>query len=230
MADTRNSAPSGASNTHTPSIPGTDSLRHEPILAAFARYQTGHAALAALEPHEQPEPGDDMTPGEKRAWDAIDAADTEIHGIAATTPAAVACKLWVALVHSTSDRDEEQAAVRANLEWFEDRGDLLDWNLRQIVSALRDLDTMAAGSIASADDPVSRYWEAFHAYEAGSVTTTVYQAAFTTMHEWTPQTPRDFVRKYEAAYSIGGCPTQENQDRLVEQAVAILGICAGKEG
>lgn len=41
--------------------------------------------------------------------------------------------------------------------------------------------------------------------------------------DWEPTTPRDFIRKFEAAYSLGGCPTEENQERLVKQAVAILG-------
>ena len=49
------------------------------------------------------------------------------------------------------------------------------------------------------------------------------------MHDWAPPTARDFVRKVEAVYSVGGCVTQENEEKLIEQAVAILGQRAGGE-
>jgi hypothetical protein len=223
MADTRNSAPSGASNT----AEAPDSNRDRTILTAFARWQAAHTELAALQT--------DDDKAEKELWNVVDAADTEIHATPATTPEGIAPKLWLAIVHSTPDHETEEAACRGDIDWLEKQGGALDWNLRQIASALRDLKTMEARilpivAVTPPDDPVSRYWTAFHVHNADQLDADTYTDAFLAMHKWTPQTPRDFVRKYEAAYSISGCPTQENQDRLVEQAVAILGVRAGKEG
>lgn len=72
-------------------------------------------------------------------------------------------------------------------------------------------------------DPVTAYWRAFDAYEAGAIRTRDYMAAFDAMHAWEPRTATDFVRKFEAAYSLGGSPTEENEARMIAQAAALLG-------
>jgi hypothetical protein len=141
MADLPNSAPIGASKTDDPLLTGTDSDRdNRPdavILAAFERYQQGHLALQGI-PDKQA-PGQAFTEGETRLWAIIDAADVEVQATPATTPAGIASKLWIALVHCTQEWDIEQAAIHRNLTWCEAQGDKLDWHVRLLVSALRDL-------------------------------------------------------------------------------------------
>ena len=147
MADLAISAPVGAINTHTPTNQAPESNRHTSpdavILAAFRRFQEGHALLSAIDPADRQVLGKELAPGEMDAWEIVDAADGEVQATAATTPAGIACKLWIAIVHSTSDSEEEAAAVRVDLDWFTEQGDKIDWNIRQILSAIRDLTPLA---------------------------------------------------------------------------------------
>lgn len=76
---------------------------------------------------------------------------------------------------------------------------------------------------ATAQDALDRYWHAFHAYNVGQLDDEAYLAAFAAMWAWTPTTARDFTRKYEAAWTVGGCPTEEHHAKMMADAIAILG-------
>lgn len=143
MADTALSAALPARNTTAPTNPTIESNRDACVLEAFALWQRLHADRCAL-PNilDQTETG--YVVGERALWDAIDRLETQIHDLPAITPADVACKLWVAIPHIAGERDEEEAAFRADLDWFVAQGDATDWNLRCIVSALVALKTMEA--------------------------------------------------------------------------------------
>lgn len=108
----------------------------EALLHAFRQWRELHAQRNAL-----PETACDE---EAALWNVIDRVETKVHDLPATTPAGVACKLWIAIPHNDSSHEEEAAAFRADLDWFVARGDATDWSLRCIVSALVALKTMEA--------------------------------------------------------------------------------------
>jgi hypothetical protein len=135
MADTALSAALPARNTTAPSNPVNESNRDTCLLEAFALWQSLHAQREALPPRGS---ADDET----ALWNVIDRVETEVHDLPASTPAGVACKLWIAIPHNTQDHAEEAAAFRADLDWFVARGDATDWNLRCIINALVALKTM----------------------------------------------------------------------------------------
>ncbi|MCC6828281.1 MAG: hypothetical protein IT550_08645 [Novosphingobium sp.] len=153
MAKTAHSAPSCACNPATPAIKTPESNRDmhpdHTILAAFKRFQDGHVALEA-DPGDRPEPGSVYTATHQAIWNEIDAAEIVIEETRAHTPQGVACKLWLAMIHTSDDAEVEQATIQADLSWFEQQGDALDWNLRLIVSALRSLTSVAASPVGEA--------------------------------------------------------------------------------
>ena len=134
MADHAIVAADAPRNDTTQSNNQTDSNRDDTILAAFRAWQQAHAALAELRTANDE--------AEKTLWAAIDAADVEIQTLRATSPEAIATKLWLAIVHSTPDHETEEACCRRDLEWLEAQGKAPDWNLRLLISALRDLKSM----------------------------------------------------------------------------------------
>lgn len=145
MADTALSAALPARNTTAPTNPVTESNRDARILAAFTHWQSLQAERRALPDTGNYDDADELFTIEERAfWDKIDSAEIEVHDLPATTPAGVACKLWIAIPHNATDAEPEAAAFRADLAWFEAQGEHLDWNLRCIVSALIALKSMEA--------------------------------------------------------------------------------------
>lgn len=80
------------------------------------------------------------------------------------------------------------------------------------------------------EDPVTRYWTAFDAYNSGCLTEGEYDAVLTELDAWAPPTFHDFVRKFEAIFIDGGKPSDEREDMLTQQAIALLGGArAGRE-
>lgn len=115
------------------------------ILSAFERWKDLHAERRALPDTGNYDDADKLFTVEERAvWDKIDRVETEVHDLPATTPEGVACKLWIAIPHITTDQEPEAAAFRADLDWFVAQADAIDWNLRCIISALVALKTMGA--------------------------------------------------------------------------------------
>lgn len=141
MADTALSAALPARKSSVPIIKRVESNRDACLLKAFALWQALHAERCAL-PDILDQTGTGYVVGERALWDAIDRLETQVHDLPATTPAGVACKLWIAIPHNTQNHDEEAAAFRADLDWFVARGDATDWNLRCIVNALAALKSM----------------------------------------------------------------------------------------
>lgn len=136
--------------TRAPSVPGSSPISDDAaILAAFKRFQEAHAAYDAT-PDVPPESNETYTPEQNRLWNLIDRADDEVGKLQAHTPQGVACKLWLAIIHISDDPEAERAAIRADLSWFEQQGDALDWNQRLIVTALRSLTGIAASPAGDA--------------------------------------------------------------------------------
>lgn len=135
MAETALSAASLARNPTMPAAPAIDSNQDACLLKAFALWQSLHAEREAL-------PANGSFQDEQTIWGTIDRVETEVVNMQVTTPAGVACKLWIALTHNTQDHETEAAAFRADLAWFDAQGDAPDWNVKCIVSAIRALKMM----------------------------------------------------------------------------------------
>lgn len=127
-------------------VPTTERSAPNPdagILAAFAHWQALSAERKVLAETGNYAADDPLFTIEERAlWGIIDAAATAVHDLPATTPAGVACKLWIVIPRSTDYPEAEAAAFNADLGWFEAQGNALDWSLRCIVSALVALKSM----------------------------------------------------------------------------------------
>jgi hypothetical protein len=203
----------------TVSAPSSDGA----ILQAWEWRQVAYAQRDVL-----PDGADDTA-----YWKIIDNAEKTIREHVASTPQGAAIQLRIALSHAPDSEVDWDNVTRAGLEALADDADL-DWSIRMGVAALRSLESMAPcaqppSCPAPADDPVSRYWLAFHAHNDGVLGAQEYLSAFNAMHQWAPTTALDFVRKFECVYSLGGSPTEENQDRLIQQATVILGERSGQE-
>ncbi|WP_062785278.1 hypothetical protein [Novosphingobium capsulatum] len=79
-------------------------------------------------------------------------------------------------------------------------------------------------------DAIDTYWAAFEAHNSGLIEAAAYLAAFHDMHDFVPTNPRDFVRKFVAAYDMGGVPTEDRREQLLEQARGLLAEAVGEEG
>jgi hypothetical protein len=100
--------------------------------AAYERYNT-------LPHSEDPEISE--TPEEKAEWAIIDEAEAIIRSAVASTPHGAAIQLWTALQCCLSDRNDEAAILRRDLQSFGD-GERQEWHERLILSALRSLEAM----------------------------------------------------------------------------------------
>lgn len=143
MADTALSAALPARKSSVPIIKRTESNRDDCLLKAFALWQSLHAERCVL-PDILDGTGTGYVVGESALWDAIDRLENQVFDLPATTLAGVACKLWIAIPHNDVSPEEEEAAFRADLDWFVAQGDATDWTLRCIVNALVCLKTMEA--------------------------------------------------------------------------------------
>ena len=89
------------------------------------------------------EPDTAQTPEERAQWAIIDATEETIRATIAASPHGAAIQLWTALQHDITDRQDEAAVLRRDLEWFkDDKGQ--DWTIRLILSALRSLNAIEA--------------------------------------------------------------------------------------
>ena len=83
---------------------------------------------------------DDMDSGnDATRWSIVDRLETAIHGDMTATPRAAERKLWVALTHMTTDREDDAAVIRENLAHFQKIDASLDWNARLIVASIATL-------------------------------------------------------------------------------------------
>lgn len=113
----------------------TDTLIEQAWEARRAAYDRYNALPFSDEPDEA------QAPEERAQWAIIDAAEETICATIAGTSRGAAIQLWTALQHDITDRQDEAAALRRDLQWFEnDEGQ--DWTVRLILSALRSLKAM----------------------------------------------------------------------------------------
>lgn len=87
-------------------------------------------------------PSGAYTPAEQAQWDEMDAAEAIVHKAIASTPKGVELKLWLALGHTLTSREDDKAARDGNLAYFDAQDDHFDWNARLILSAIRSLRAM----------------------------------------------------------------------------------------
>lgn len=136
MADTATStrAPAGATNLVTDNPDAA-------IMTAWGRHMAARARYDAL-------PFSDVpgllayTPEELLELDEMDAAEAIVHKAIASTPKGVEVKLWLALGHTLTSREDDKAARDGNLAYFDAQDDHFDWNARLILSAIRSLRAM----------------------------------------------------------------------------------------
>ena len=115
----------------------TDAVIEQAWEARRAAYERYNALPFSDEPDEA------QTPEELAQWAIIDKAEETIRAAIAETPRGAAIQLWTALQHGITDREDEAAVLRRDLEWFKD-DEGQDWTLRLILSALRSLKAMEA--------------------------------------------------------------------------------------
>ena len=119
------------------------------IQAAWERRQAAYRRYNAL-PHddlnESFDPETHMTASERECWAIIDAAEAVIEETPASTPRAVAIKLWSALYHCVTGREDDEAITSGDIERVGAIAEDLDWNAKLIVSAIRSLEAMEAQS------------------------------------------------------------------------------------
>ncbi len=108
------------------------------ILDAWATCLAARDAIGALpEQHTT----DDQVEVEAAHWSRCDQAEKVILETPATTPAGVAAKLRVALLHSLNEPEQEDAIRRGDFGGMDMTR--MDWGDRFVVSAIRSLEAMA---------------------------------------------------------------------------------------
>lgn len=125
--------PAAAFGTNTDAV-----LEH-----AWARRQEAYAAYNAL-PDEEWERGAGYAPEQDRLWVIIDEAEEVIRSTVAKTPRGAAIQLWVALYHSVTGREDDEAITRGDLVRLSKIEDGFDWSARMALAALRSLEAMGA--------------------------------------------------------------------------------------
>jgi hypothetical protein len=92
------------------------------------------------------DPREDYTPEEAACWKIVDDAENLIHKEAATTLKGVEAKLWCALYHTVSGREDDAAVNRADMAVLERLEHTFDWNARLILSAIQSLQALEVKS------------------------------------------------------------------------------------
>lgn len=87
---------------------------------------------------------DPLAAEEKALWSTIDEAEEVIRSETARTTKGVEIQLWVALYHSVSGREDDEAITRGDLDRLIRLEPAFDWNVRLAFAALRSLRAMEA--------------------------------------------------------------------------------------
>lgn len=107
------------------------------ILAAWEKRAAAYATYETLAEHTGDGP---YSPEEQAQWDIIDMAELLIRNVPAKTVRGAEIQLWCGFYHVVgAQAGETNAALRADLEWFEARDDDLDWSEKLIVASIRSL-------------------------------------------------------------------------------------------
>lgn len=129
-------------------IPGAAAIAAPPadadaaILAAWERRQAAYVRYQVI-PFADDE-SDPYSVEEKALWAIIDEAEEVIRSTVARTPKGVEIQLWVALYHSVSGREDDEAITRGDLGRLVELEPTFDWNARLAFAALRSLHAMGA--------------------------------------------------------------------------------------
>lgn len=145
----------------------------------------------------------------------------------------VRCRFEDALMRTPAPDGE---ALRWKLDYLlRDDGDgsVFCWNIefiaqtaddyRRILGAAPNQPSTPSAAADREPDPIDIYWVAHHAYNAGELGEEAYMEAVEQLHDWTPTSDRDFVRKFEAAFVDDGVPNHESCTKLFGEASDILG-------
>lgn len=84
-----------------------------------------------------------------------------------------------------------------------------------------------SGSRATTVDPIESYRQARLAFDGAEIDEDMYLEAMHAMVGWSPETFRDFVRKFCAMFDDDGVVTDRQLDLLVGQANCLLNGIAG---
>lgn len=76
-------------------------------------------------------------------WSDIDNLERMIQASDENSPSAIEARLWCALAHLLTDRDDEALVAKGDLAALNEREAALDWPERLIVSALRSIRSLA---------------------------------------------------------------------------------------
>ncbi len=85
---------------------------------------------------------DDDDDAERQHWAIVDPAEALISSTAATSLRAAEIKLWIALLHTVDDRDDDRAVVTENVATLTALESGFDFIPRLIFATIRDLRAM----------------------------------------------------------------------------------------
>lgn len=106
------------------------------IIAAWERRKAAYARFETL-------PFEDAA-GEAAFWATVDAEEEVIRSATARTPRGVMIQILVALNHTFTDRETDEALQRGDLASLAANEQDYDWSERMTVAALRSLEAMGA--------------------------------------------------------------------------------------
>lgn len=103
------------------------------ILAAFARRDEAYRVYIEAVADEE---------GGEAYWKEIDRIEKFLEAADAQTPRGAELQLWAALTHLVNDPDQDERSYRADLPFFVDIKEDLEWPVRLVVSAIQSLRAM----------------------------------------------------------------------------------------
>lgn len=112
----------------------------EALARAWERRVAAFQAYNALPFSEKA--GETYTPAEAAQWSIIDEAEETIRATPSEGIEGVLVQLWTAFGHNQVSREDEQAAYRRDLDYFDKRDQDLDFVDRLTLAALRSLERL----------------------------------------------------------------------------------------
>lgn len=113
------------------------------ILAAWDRRQVAYALFNDL-PYAPD--GMSLSPDGEAELAIVNETERFILASTATTARGVEIQLWIPFGNGLTDREDDAAAAREDVDWFTERNADLEWDRRFMLAAIRSLRAMQGGA------------------------------------------------------------------------------------